>query len=81
MGRGWGGISGFVACAGSLLPAIMSQVELSLSATSSPNNEGVRGLGMFVARSATSGYQADRLPGRSVVANTAAAAIYVQLLL
>ena len=35
---GVGGIARFVAWAGSLLPAIMSQVEVSLSATSSPNN-------------------------------------------
>ena len=35
---GVGGISRFVACAGSLRPAGMSQVELSSSATASPNN-------------------------------------------
>ena len=58
-----------------------SQVELSVSATSSPNHSPVRGLGSFVARPVTSGYQADRLSGRSVVVITAAAAIYVQLLL
>ena len=68
-----------MACAGSLRPAIMSQVELSLSETSSPNN--VHGLGILVARRVTSGYQADRLSGRSVGAIRAAAAIYVQLLL
>ena len=63
------------------LPAIMSQVGLSLSATSPPNNYRVRGLGIFAARPVTSGFQADRLSGRSVVATTAAAAIYAQLLL
>ena len=34
-----------------------------------------------MAKPVTSGYQADRLSGRSVVAITAAAAVYVQLLL